>query len=481
MDAPRTNMLTLALCGLLTTSTFLPGADDKPAPANVEQPGTPKLETVVADAAAYHPDGKRYALARHNEIALYDDTTGKKLLQFSGVHDNRIMEIVFSPDGETLATISYCSNLVKLWDVHTGTERKTFTHWDRPIHVAFVGDGKSIAAVSGVRLWQALLGHAQLKVWVVATGNEVLSLKIPNNYPPYAAFSGDGRRFACSSQDHADIQVWDLPSGKLAFTSLRTTDDKPPQELVALNADGRKLATFQPLTKSIGVYDVPGDHTSPNLRTDMTAGITDRLAFTPTGAVVLTGNTHEEDLTGKVSIKSRFNIFFPSDPKRLPLKGTGAANGIVFRPDGRKALLLDSTDRPDAGKIFKDASVAVVALAPGQRVLQGMVIGKPPPFTLSEDARGLDSAEFRFAQNTTNGGKPPRPPQNPTLPHFDVLVSLWRATPSAQPPGNVQVMRVNGVEYNLSIMVGGSDADLVRQVRGIFEKTFAPWMGPPGP
>ena len=61
-----------------------------------------------------------------------------------------------------------------------------------------------------------------------------------------------------------------------------------------------------------------------------------------------------------------------------------------------------------------------------------------------------------------------------------MLVSLWQTEPGGQPPGGVQKLRVNGVDYSLSIAVGGSDADLVRQVRGMFEKAFDRWTGPPG-
>jgi len=44
---------------------------------------------VVADAATYHPDGKRYALAKVDQITLHEDATGKELLRFEGGHANR--------------------------------------------------------------------------------------------------------------------------------------------------------------------------------------------------------------------------------------------------------------------------------------------------------------------------------------------------------------------------------------------------------
>jgi hypothetical protein len=136
---------------------------------------------------------------------------------------------------------------------------------------------------------------------------------------------------------------------------------------------------------------------------------------------------------------------------------------------------------PDLREAFRSACNAVGALEEKHAVLKGLSLAEPPPCTITQDADGLKEATFRYARNTANGGKPPRPAQDPAQPHFDAAVFLYRAATSAQPPENLKIIRVHGVEYHLHVMVGGSDADLVRQVRDIFSRAFESWMGPPGP
>jgi RNA polymerase sigma factor (sigma-70 family) len=296
---------------------------------------------VVGEAAAYHPDGKRYAVARVDKITLHDDATGKELLAFEGTHGPRITQLVFSPDGNTLASISHTSNVVMLWDVRSGKPMREFKgHKEHVIRVAFVGDGKRVASITGHGLWAAPHGDGELKVWEAATGTEVLALhKLPNTRAAYTAFSGDGRRFAISSWTESKVRVWDLTSGKLIYTLTGKTTDMPPAPLVALNADGSKLATFQPLSNGLGIYAVGGDDTSPNLATKMEA---QQIAFTPTGALLAMGSMTTEDATGRVTTLGALQVFFPDDPKRKPFEDTypSPANGVAFRPDGQKLLML---------------------------------------------------------------------------------------------------------------------------------------------
>jgi RNA polymerase sigma factor (sigma-70 family) len=450
-----------------------------------------KLENVVADAGAYHPDGERYALAKVDEITLHDDATGKELLRFTGGHRNRITQLVYSPDGATLASIAYHSDVVKLWDVRTGKEIRTFSPGAATvIRVAFVGGGKRLAAVTGRAQWEAFGGDGALRMWETATGKEVLAIgKLPRDLAKYAAFSDNGRRLAMTSRSDADVRVWDLDSGKLLWTLPGVTDDKSPQAVVALSGDGEKLATTQPLTKGLAVYTVGKDAASANLQAKMAA---EGLAFSPTGELLAWGSTVDEDATGKTTIRGQFQVFTPAEPKRKPYEASygPSLNGVAFRPDGQKLLLLftQEPDKPapkkeggDLRKAFQDACSAVLALEAKHAVLRGISLAEPPPCQMTNDARGLKSAEFRFARNTTNGGKPPRPAEDPAQPHFDVLVNLWRAEASAQPPGGQQTIHVHGVDYGLNIMVGGSNAELVRRVRGIFEKAFDRWMGPSAP
>jgi RNA polymerase sigma factor (sigma-70 family) len=460
----------------------------------------PKRNDVQAEAAAYHPDGTRYARAWGGQITVHDDQTGKELLRFAGAHGKQILHLAFSPDGETLASVAARDTTVKLWNVRTGQEQRKYEgHAQQPLRVAFVGDGKLVASASGHGLWEAARGKGQLKVWEAATGKAVLAIQIANVLGKHLAFSGDGRRFAAASPDRADVKVWDLPSGKVAFEQLGAADDLPPPSLVALSADGCKLATFQPLTHRLGVYNIPGDQTSPNLTAEMTA---EGLAFSPTGEVLVWGGSIHADSSGRVENRAEYQIFFPAEPKRKPIEGSYPAplwsgstfNGAAFRPDGRKLLLLvsqhstapllpaDPAPKPKAdelGDAFEAACQAAGGLEQNDQVLQGLAQAKRE---LVRDADGVKSASFHFEQNTKVGAKSPPLPQDSAQPHFYLDVALRSGEPSQHPPANLLKFRAQGRDYYLVVTVAGSDAELVQRVRMMFQEALSRWTGsrPPG-
>ena len=88
-------------------------------------------------------------------VQVWDVSTGKHIDTLSG-HTNRIVSIVYSPDGSIIATGSD-DNTVRLWDVHTNEPIRTFTgHTEDVNTVAFSPDGKTLISGSydgTVLLW----------------------------------------------------------------------------------------------------------------------------------------------------------------------------------------------------------------------------------------------------------------------------------------------------------------------------------------
>jgi WD40 repeat protein len=78
-----------------------------------------------------------------------------KLLQTLTGHENEVIGIAFSPDGETIATAS-ADNTVKLWN-RQGKLLQTLTgHENSVFGIAFSPDGETIASASAdntVKLW----------------------------------------------------------------------------------------------------------------------------------------------------------------------------------------------------------------------------------------------------------------------------------------------------------------------------------------
>src|SRR5262249_41574728 len=121
------------------------------------------------------PDGRWLASIGPDgfSIRVRDLTTNRDLASLKG-HKSRLAELVFSPDGKTLATAilpyrqggSYVQES-KLWDLTTGLERFTFAEAGRPL--VFAPDGLSLAAASsqGVFLWDIPPGRA--RAWHLQT------------------------------------------------------------------------------------------------------------------------------------------------------------------------------------------------------------------------------------------------------------------------------------------------------------------------
>src|SRR5262249_24916360 len=97
--------------------------------------------------------------------------------------------VVFSPDGKTLASSGRCNSQVALWDVTTGKQAALLRGYDAygVRAMTFAPDGKTLVSVGY---------HDGIKLWDVASGRNVASVKISDRYVPLAQFTPDGERLA---------------------------------------------------------------------------------------------------------------------------------------------------------------------------------------------------------------------------------------------------------------------------------------------
>jgi WD40 repeat protein len=156
----------------------------------------------------FSPDGKKLATGGNAGIVnFWDMETGRKLFS-TGVHSFEIRRLAFSPDGNLLAMAGDSPDiLVKTLDVRTGEEISTFTgHDDRGSGVADIvvsPDGEKVATVSG---------DGSLKIWDAKTGEEALILIGATNVNA-VDFSTDGKYLATVSSD-GTARKWDASSGE---------------------------------------------------------------------------------------------------------------------------------------------------------------------------------------------------------------------------------------------------------------------------
>ncbi|HEX7499125.1 MAG TPA: hypothetical protein VF524_02360, partial [Polyangia bacterium] len=154
--------------------------------------------------------------------------------------------LVFSPDGKTLATAGYIqlpggnylddssSALVRLWDVSTGALIRSFPV-DTGFYadtVAFTRDG-SLLATGGY--------GKEVEIWRVADGTRVLGIP-PQSTPGTAHnlhFSPDDSMLIVASTD-GTARIWAVATGKLVSNSITTAGEMADADF---SPDGKQIAS----------------------------------------------------------------------------------------------------------------------------------------------------------------------------------------------------------------------------------------------
>jgi WD40 repeat protein len=219
--------------------------------------------TLPVASVAFSPDGRRLASAggdfwqsgKAGEVKLWDVASGSEIASLYG-HTEKIAQVVFSRDGKRLATSGH-DRTVKLWDARL--QPAAFTLHDKSmlmVHaVAFSPDGKRLVSAS-----DTYLTDDKLRVWDVATGKQIASLKGHPLRVTVVAWSPDGKTIASASGNYVqpdvpgEIRIWKAANGKLLHT---IRGHAGYVSALAFRKDGQQLVSggFDHLVK---VWDVAG-------------------------------------------------------------------------------------------------------------------------------------------------------------------------------------------------------------------------------
>lgn len=149
--------------------------------------------------------------------------------------------VVFSPDGRLLASMSFYGGSIELWETASGRELYTINLGERSAITSamnsafgFTPDGSSLVSVSAgtIKLWDARTGKLQ-KTHAVGAGRDF----------GMAFLSSDASRAVTLSESRKHVNVWDTSSGQAVKNQSLGEDQYV--DAVALSADGRLLATSE--------------------------------------------------------------------------------------------------------------------------------------------------------------------------------------------------------------------------------------------
>jgi WD40 repeat protein/uncharacterized caspase-like protein len=345
------------------------------------------------------------------------------VLQTGYTATSMVQTLTFSPNGLLLATTAFSSNQVKIWEVTTGHELRTFAisggasgfgpaTLSGVSAVAFSRDGSLLAA--GGR-------DNSITVWDLASGRELLTLTAPTGTITSGlgimmlAFSADGRQLVSVGDA---FRTWDVGTGQ----KVRETEFALQSiggfgfNNLALSRDGTQFALFLNSSTvnekpAVKVYELTtgAEVRSINIPEDLNENGAAVLSFTPEGHV-LAAAIDNANAGANASATLKF-LDLTAGGKARVLTNVDGANGLKplsFSSDGRwlamgsgqTARLWDlksNTERPvlkvASGSQFGERdSVTGLSFSPDGKTLATGAVNSP--ITLWETETGHESASL---------------------------------------------------------------------------------------
>ncbi len=191
---------------------------------------------VPITSVAFSPDNTTIAAGGFHEINLWNAANGGLVRRVRGLNE-RIYEIVYSPDGKWLATAGGDpgqSGSAKLWlaepDGGGKPVRDLVETPDSVLAVAFSPDSRLVAAAGADRA---------IRVWEVESGKLVTTIEDHADWVMDVAFSPDGKRLASASRDKT-AKVFDIEKKESLVTFPGHTE---AVFTVSFTPDGKQVAT----------------------------------------------------------------------------------------------------------------------------------------------------------------------------------------------------------------------------------------------
>src|SRR6185312_14700574 len=245
--------------------------------------------------------------------------------------------LVFSPDGRLLATTTFRSSTIKLWETATGRELRNLSGgaqsgFTLSPFVAFSRDSRLIAGTAG---------NDAVKVWDVATGKEVqtfsfkqagIASALTGVY--FISFDGNGHLVTISDA----VRVWDINSGQelrsLNLSTMNAAAAVGGGGGAVLTPDGSQLAfvSFDGSKNAIKFLDLNSGREVRSIDFEVENIQNLQLTFAPDGHLIAAGLDSQ---------RLKVWDFNPKAKERAFGSTAGKWDQIQFSSDGKLLSLVE--------------------------------------------------------------------------------------------------------------------------------------------
>ena len=203
-------------------------------------------------------DGRRALTGSHNGITLWDLDSGEALQQMKAdtPFAPSVYAVSFSPDGKQ-ALWGAWDGTVRVWDLATGQElRKMQASANHVMSVAFAPGGRLGASGSGSGWHKRNAEQSDdnfVQIWDLTTGEELFHLNTDQDTATCLAFSPDGHRLLAASKYGFIAWIWDVSTGR----ELQRLNTKWQVVAVSFSPDGQGALCLDSNWR-MGLWDVTG-------------------------------------------------------------------------------------------------------------------------------------------------------------------------------------------------------------------------------